>query len=53
MYLFNKTVMHNTAISKVTCFGLRTGHHRTYLLFETCLKNHTIIHKLGKEISSL
>ena len=30
-----QTVMHNTAISRVTSFGLPTGHHQTYVLFRT------------------
>jgi hypothetical protein len=40
--------MHNTEISKVTSFGLRTTHHHMYALIGTYGK----AHKLGEEISS-
>jgi hypothetical protein len=45
------TFMHNTEISKVTCFGLRTGHPQTHALLKTHEKT-VVIHKHGKGISS-
>jgi len=47
-----QTIMHSTAISKVIRFSLCTYYHQTYALVRTYEKNHKIVHKLGKEISS-
>ena len=44
--------MNNTAIPKVTKFGLHGDHHHTHTLIGTNLKKTLIVvHKLGKQTS--